>query len=198
MQASAVPYAVPKPGPSTRAQIVGVASDLIKTRSYLGFSFQDVADAVGIRKASLYHHFATKEALGIEVVRHSLEGFKTWSARLGGKAPKDALDSYFRMYRNDLHAGAGVCPTGAMAPGWDCIGDEVRQAVRELRQEQVLWLTGVLGAWPRPKGKAAPAAGALAGFVFAVCQGALLSARMTGRVADFDEAVAQLKASLPG
>jgi TetR/AcrR family transcriptional repressor of nem operon len=32
--------------------------------------------------------------------------------------------------------------------------------------------------------------------VFATCQGALLSARMSGRVEDFDEAVAGLKESL--
>jgi TetR/AcrR family transcriptional repressor of nem operon len=32
--------------------------------------------------------------------------------------------------------------------------------------------------------------------VFAACQGALLSARMTGRAEDFDEVVAEVKRSL--
>lgn len=181
---------------STREQILGVARALIETRSYLGFSFQDVADAVGIRKASLYHHFPTKEALGIAVIRQATQFFKDWDAARV-RTPKDALESYFRMYRNTLRAGSGMCPAGALAPGWDCINDELRLAVQELRNTQVMWLTGVLGALSPARQKGASVA-SLAAYVFSVCQGALLSARMTGRVDDFDAAIAQLRSSLPG
>jgi len=179
---------------STRDQILGAARELIATRSYLGFSFQDVADAVGVRKASLYHHFPTKEALGVAVLREAIQGFRKWdAARI--RTPREALDAYFRMYRNGLKAGSAVCPAGALAPGWDCINDELRRTVQELRNMQVLWLTGVLAALApeRPQGGTA----ALAAYVFAVCQGALLAARMTGRVEDFDDVVEQLRSSLP-
>ncbi|MDM0003650.1 TetR/AcrR family transcriptional regulator [Variovorax sp. J22G73] len=201
---------------STREQILAVARGFIETRSYLGFSFQDVADAVGVRKASLYHHFATKEALGIAVIRAATQGFKDWDAARA-REPRDALESYFRMYRNTLRAGSAVCPAGALAPGWGVINDELRLAVQELRNTQVTWLTGVLGALASEQGtrdKADQAAkttkadkapntkrtsvASLAAYVFSVCQGALLSARMTGRVEDFDEAIAQLRSSLPG
>lgn len=184
---------------STREQILAAARGFIETRSYLGFSFQDVADAVGVRKASLYHHFASKEALGIAVIRGATQGFKDWDAARA-REPKDALESYFRMYRNTLKAGSGMCPAGALAPGWDVINDELRQAVQELRNTQVTWLTGVLGALVpvREKGKKGPSVASLAAYVFTVCQGALLSARMTGRVDDFDDAIAQLRSSLPG
>ncbi len=181
-------------GVGTRAQILRVARELIQTRSYLGFSFQDVANAIGIRKPSLYHHFATKEALGIEVLRESTQAFKDWTVAKE-RSPQAALDAYFRMYRNGLHAGEGVCPAGALAPGWDCINDELRQAVRDLRSAQVLWLTGVLGALASGRKLSSPV-GELAAYVFAVCQGALLAARMTGRVEDFDESIAHLKRSL--
>jgi len=179
---------------TTREQILSVARDLIQTRSYLGFSFQDVADKVGIRKPSLYHHFPTKESLGIEVLRESTRVFKAWAVAKE-RSPQAALDAYFRMYRNGLHAGESVCPAGALAPGWDCINDELRQAVRDLRSAQVLWLTGVLGALAPERKPSAPV-GELAAYVFAVSQGALLAARMTGRVDDFDETIAQLKRSL--
>lgn len=203
---------------STRDQILHAASDLIQTRSYLGFSFQDVANKVGIRKASLYHHFPTKEALGVEVLRAADQGFRSWTVAKT-RTPQESIDAYFRMYRTSLRAGEGVCPAGALAPGWDCINDELRQAVRELRSTQILWLTGVLGALA-PAGRPSASDGAsasdrvsasdtpsepdrpstpvsaLAAFVFSVCQGALLSARMTGRVQDFDEAVDQLKRSI--
>lgn len=201
---------LPRASGSTRDQILAVARDLIETRSYLGFSFQDVADAVGVRKASLYHHFATKEALGVAVIRGAVQAFKDWDA-VRTQEPKEALESYFRMYRNTLRAGSAMCPAGALAPGWGVIDHDLQLAVQELRNMQVTWLTGVLSALAslettRPRttkdasGQAqrSPSMTSLAAYVFSVCQGALLSARMTGRVEDFDDAIAQLRTSLPG
>ncbi|MGO4156044.1 TetR/AcrR family transcriptional regulator [Cupriavidus sp. YAF13] len=175
---------------TTRAHVLRVARDLIQTRSYLGFSFQDIADQVGIRKASLYHHFPTKEALGVEVLQESTAAFRAWSEALPGR-PAQKVAAYCRMFREALHAGSGVCPAGALAPGWDCIDETLRQAVRGLRAAQVDWLEGVLREMGLGR-QAGPAAAAL----FAACQGALLSARMTGRVEDFDQAVAFARQAL--
>lgn len=174
----------------TRTQIMRVARELIQTRSYLGFSFQDIADRVGIRKASLYHHFPSKEALGVEVLRETLRAFEQWSAALSG-TPQEQLAAYVQMYRKTLRAGQAVCPAGGMAPGWDCINDELRQAVRDLRNAQIVWLSGVLGAL-RPKEAGGSLADAAAS-VFAACQGALITARMTGHAADFDASLGPLK-----
>ncbi|MES2098976.1 MAG: TetR/AcrR family transcriptional regulator [Pseudomonadota bacterium] len=174
----------------TRDRILRVARDLLQTRSYLGFSFQDIADQVGIRKASLYHHFVSKEVLGVEVIRVATQQFKDWTATLTG-TPQDKLNAYFTMYRKALRAGSGVCPAGSLAPGWDNIDEALRQAAREIRGVQILWLAGVMGGL---RGKAAAAVTPAA--VFAGCQGALVSARMTGQPADFDEAVAPLKGAL--
>ncbi|GGC60582.1 TetR/AcrR family transcriptional regulator [Undibacterium terreum] len=178
--------------PSTREQIVRIAHRLIQTRSYLGFSFQDVADEVGIRKASLYHHFPSKEALGEEVIRDATMKFKEWTGGMQMPAEKK-LKHYFLMYRNALDAGHAICPAGALAPGWDCINDDLRDAVRELRSTQTNWLAQVLGELQIPQKQSTAK---LAAYIFAVCQGALVSARMTEDVADFDAVITQLKESL--
>ncbi len=185
--------ATPTAPATTREQILQVADGLIKTRSYLGFSFQDVADQVGIRKASLYHHFPTKEALGVEVLREATLAFRQWSERRSTD-PRAALASYFRMYRDALHAGDGVCPAVAVASGWGVVNPELQQTVRELRNTQILWLTGVLGALGRPSPTGSISQWAAS--VYATCQGALVSARITGKVEDFDEAIAQLRTDL--
>lgn len=177
---------------NTRERIIQVAQGLMQTRSYLGFSFQDIADEIGIRKASLYHHFPSKEALGEEVIREATKRFRDWTDGMH-IPPEKKLKAYFLMYRNALNAGQGVCAAGSLAPGWDCINDDLRGAVRELRSTQIAWLAGVLDAW-RPHGK--QAAARLAAYIFTVCQGALISARMTEDVADFDEAITQLNDSI--
>jgi TetR/AcrR family transcriptional repressor of nem operon len=176
---------------TTREEILSVTRNLIQTRSYLGFSFQDVADQVGIRKPSLYHHFPTKEALGVEVLHEATDAFRRWAATTSPTAARK-LSAYFDLYRWDLRAGSSMCPAGALAPGWDCIEPKLRTAVRSLRDEQIQWLSRVFSADPRNRRRA----GELAAFVFAACQGALLSARMTGAVEDFDTVIAQVRAAI--
>ncbi len=51
-----------------REQILDAATRLFARRGFDGTSLQDIADAVGIRKASLFHHFPSKEDLRIKVL----------------------------------------------------------------------------------------------------------------------------------
>ena len=51
------------PEPSTRARILRAAELLFAERGYHGTRLREVAASVGIRKASLFHHFAGKEEL---------------------------------------------------------------------------------------------------------------------------------------
>ena len=47
-----------------RSRILDVAERLVQTRGFNGFSYADIAAEVGITKASLHYHFATKAELG--------------------------------------------------------------------------------------------------------------------------------------
>ncbi|HEY2683874.1 MAG TPA: TetR/AcrR family transcriptional regulator [Steroidobacteraceae bacterium] len=168
--------------PDTKQQIVRFARQLIQTRSYLGFSFQDIADQVGIRKPSLYHHFASKEALGIEVLRQTHGAFERWVAKTP-PSPQGKLNAYFDMYRHGLNPGHGMCPAGAMTPGWDCIEEGLKEAARALREVQLAWLADVVLALHR---KRRIACEHWASYIFSSAQGAMVSARMSGRSEDFD------------
>ena len=58
---------------NTRQKLQNVAHDLIQKRGVNGFSFQDLSDAVGIRKASVHHHFPSKADLIESLMQHFLE-----------------------------------------------------------------------------------------------------------------------------
>src|ERR1700722_1385068 len=56
------------PRASVRDQLIDSAVDVFHTRGFNGCSVQDIVEAAGVPKGSFYNHFASKEALGIEVV----------------------------------------------------------------------------------------------------------------------------------
>ena len=60
---------------STREEILEAALDLFAVNGYEATSISQLADAVGIRKASLYSHFANKQDILDTVVETVLKGY---------------------------------------------------------------------------------------------------------------------------
>jgi len=58
---------------SRRARMCRTAAQLFRDRGYDATSVSDVARALGMTKAGLYHHFESKEALLFEIMMYGLE-----------------------------------------------------------------------------------------------------------------------------
>jgi TetR/AcrR family transcriptional regulator, transcriptional repressor for nem operon len=57
------------PRASVRDQLIKSAVEVFHAHGFNGCSVQDIVEAAGVPKGSFYNHFASKEALGVEVVR---------------------------------------------------------------------------------------------------------------------------------
>jgi TetR/AcrR family transcriptional regulator, transcriptional repressor for nem operon len=104
-------------GAATRARIVEAAADLIYAHGVERTSLDDVMAASGVSKSQLYHYFADKDALVLEVIarqtervldaqRPHLEALDSLSAL---KAWRDAI-----VRLNKAAQGKG-CPLGSLA-----------------------------------------------------------------------------------
>jgi TetR/AcrR family transcriptional repressor of nem operon len=181
----------------TRALILKHAQTLLLTRSYTGLSFQDLANLVGIRKASLYHHFASKELLGLALIDATDARFMQWTQSVQNSSPTNQLQAYVQMFRDGIGAGQKVCPVGATGGEWDCLEPALQDRIRQLHLSQLQWLTATTAqldtiATLKSSALRLHAATARAHLINALCQGALLSARLHGNAQVFDVATAHL------
>jgi TetR/AcrR family transcriptional regulator, regulator of cefoperazone and chloramphenicol sensitivity len=81
-------------GTDTRLRILAVSVELFSDRGYAGTSVRDIAEAMGMTKASLYYHFRSKEEIldaVTEPIRTEMEELVAWSAGPPPPAPADLL-----------------------------------------------------------------------------------------------------------
>lgn len=60
-------------GPSSREKILDVAEELFARRGFHAVGIREVADAVGLGKSTLFHHFSSKAQLRRAVLTRALE-----------------------------------------------------------------------------------------------------------------------------
>ncbi len=81
---------------STRDTILVVARQRFADRGYAGTSLADIAESVGIRPPSLFHHFPSKEALYRAVL---IESFDDWFALMDETTAAEVADGWYQVER---------------------------------------------------------------------------------------------------
>lgn len=94
------------------ARIHAVTAALLRRKGYHGTSMADVAEASGLRKASLYHHWAGKDELvaaTLAVVRAHFDAVVLSSAHEAGRPVEDRLERLIERTRAYFAIEAGGC-----------------------------------------------------------------------------------------
>lgn len=185
----------------TRTALLDSAEAAARRRGYDGFSYADMAKDVGIRKASIHHHFPTKAALAaalIERYHDDLDATCHEVDRLrdtGGGRLVVMIDTY----RYAMDEGRSLCLCVSLSTSRDSLPDAATQGLANFRAMMIVWLskTFVLGAVDGSVTDVAdPQAEAVA--TLALLEGAQLAARATQDPGHYDAAVALLQARLRG
>ncbi|MDD6735518.1 MAG: TetR/AcrR family transcriptional regulator, partial [Clostridiales bacterium] len=77
---------------NTKQEIIEAALDLFSAQGFEATSVSQIADAVGIRKASLYSHFENKQAILDALVQEVLKQYEKHSLFARAEWEKDAGD----------------------------------------------------------------------------------------------------------
>jgi TetR/AcrR family transcriptional regulator, transcriptional repressor for nem operon len=185
--------------PSERAgRILDVAEELAQKRGFNGFSYADIAERLGVTKASLHYHYRSKTDLG----RALIERYRSTFSRALEDIDRDTrsapikLKRYAALYdsvmRNDR-----LCLCGMLAAEFATLPGPMRSALTKFFDVNERWLArvlkdgrsgGALAFRDTPADRARVLLGAL--------EGAMLVARSYGDEKRFRTAADQLLADL--
>lgn len=132
---------------STFDNILACARSLIVIGGYNGFSYADIADVVGIRKASIHHHFPSKVDLVRTLVARYRKEAEAGMANLELQVsdPLEQLRYYAGYWEACItDASAPFCVCALLASQLPVLPEEVALEVRAHFCYLSEWLTSVL------------------------------------------------------
>lgn len=132
-------------------RVVDAAEGLIQQRGYNGFSYDDVAKLVGIKKPSIHHHFATKGELATVVAQRYTYRFREQLLRIEGQCPKAAerLTAYATLFEQTFATDQRLCLCGMLGAESDTLPEDVTSEIRHFFAANIDWLTMVISEGQR-------------------------------------------------
>ncbi|MBS0235191.1 MAG: TetR/AcrR family transcriptional regulator [Proteobacteria bacterium] len=131
----------------TSDDILACARSLIVAGGYNGFSFADIAEVVGIRKASIHHHFPTKVDLVRKLVVQYREDAEAGIADLERQVsnPREQLGAYLRYWETCISdSSRSFCVCALLATELPVLPQEIAAEIRAYFRFLSGWLTSVM------------------------------------------------------
>jgi TetR/AcrR family transcriptional repressor of nem operon len=168
-----------------RARLLGAATTLIRSKGYSATTVDELCASAGVTKGAFFHHFPTKEALGVAAAEH-------WSASTGAmfaaaafhqaSSPLARVLEYLDLRHAliDGPAEAFTCVAGTMAQETFLSSPAIRDACGASIVGHAGMLEADLAAAIAEHGVTGVDARGLALHAQAVIQGAFILAKATG------------------
>jgi TetR/AcrR family transcriptional repressor of nem operon len=135
----------PETPPDTVQRILEVASRLVQTRGFNGFSYAHIAAELGVTKASLHYHFPSKADLGRRLIERYERSFVDALSHIEAETPRgvERLRRYMRIYSGVL-GNEQMCLCGMLAAEHGTLPAPMRRTLQHYFDVNEAWLAKVL------------------------------------------------------
>ncbi|WP_024575373.1 MULTISPECIES: TetR/AcrR family transcriptional regulator [unclassified Afipia] len=184
---------------NSREAILAAAKQTAQAHGYGGLNFRELADEVGIKAASIYHHFPSKADLAAAVAKRYWQDSAAALEALLAESPDplSCLRQYPDTFRKALENNNRMCLCSFMAAEYDDLPEAVRKEIQTFTDVNVAWLNRVLSAAGVARANESEQR---ARAIFAAIAGAQLIARSCSEISVYDALIDSYRAAglLPG
>lgn len=129
----------------TREKIIELGENLILSKGYNAFSYQDISTELGIKNAAIHYYFPTKANLGTSIVKTNIQRFEEMIDNMHGRGFDEVqqLDAFVRIYikSNREHK---ICLVGSLSPAFVNLSESTQKELAKLIDLITTWLAGIL------------------------------------------------------
>lgn len=129
----------------TRQSLLKSAEYMLRSKGYAAFSFADLEKMVGIRKASIHHHFPTKEDLGVVIVESYIANTMQDLANIEAthSEARDRLDAYAGLFQAIMESKTlPLC--GALAAEMVVMPEKLQALTKKYFEIQLNWIERII------------------------------------------------------
>jgi len=136
----------PQRSKNRKQQIIEFALELLQTRGFENFSYQDLSLELGITKASIHYHFPKKEDLGVALCA----GIQHWHQTMFQEIMANDVPAIekIRIYINGLLNYAmgnnKICPLSSLQADVTSLPPAMLPALRDLDNHELEFIANVL------------------------------------------------------
>ena len=127
----------------TKTALLDSAEDAARRFGFDGFSYADLAKDVGIRKASIHHHFPSKATLSVALMERYHSNFEVICAEIQARAETGGarLKELIVQYRASSDDGKLLCLCASFSSSRDSLSPDVIQRIGLFRAMVTDWMT---------------------------------------------------------
>jgi TetR/AcrR family transcriptional repressor of nem operon len=187
-------------GIRTRERVLAGATEIFHRQGFSGTTIHDLIRETGVKKGNLYHHFSSKEEMGLEVLTRARGDFFTFLDKsMQGDRPSARLANHFKaiVRYHESRNLVGGCIFGNTALEMSDRNETYRDIIHSVFEEWRSRIRDILESAVRSgevRKDLDPEA--MAKHVVATIEGGILVARASGNPADLKECLAILSGLL--
>lgn len=184
----------------TRERLLNEMALLVHRKGFNATSINDVIEAVGIKKGTLYYYFSGKEELGLAVLERDKDHFIAFlDTNLFGPTPIEALEQFFKAaFKKHRDTGfVGGCLWGNTALEMSDTNSTYKILVEKVFSEWISRIEGVIRSGQEAgQFRTERTADELARLVVAGIEGGIMMSRMTKQDAPLRSCLESLRVLL--
>lgn len=176
----------------TQKSIIEKADHLLRSNGYSAVNLQTIALELGIKKASIFYYYPSKDALIIDVIKRFSFRFEKWKLLHSNKSPEEQFFLFTQSYKELSDHARKACPLGQISSDIHRLDQGIQIAFHELYQSLKSYLIFILPQLQKFQNISSHHSEMFSVFILSALSGALKIAKIEGNLDALESSIQTL------